>query len=383
MNRKQLIALCVCNLGVTLMGTMVLTLLPVYAVELGIDQGLTGIYIGVAFGTMALGSLAGGWLSNRFQRRTLTLLVASVVALPATVLMGQSGNLAVLIICTLIVFFAGGLTVALVAILTGLFADPDQRGRTFGIVTMMLGVGQAIGGIATGFIADRWGFQGLYQAAALVWLVPFVAALFMQDKIIERPLAGQPKPVSVPLPSAFWLLMSAAILVSITNNGVMLARTFLMDDLEFDATAISSLLSITGLISIPLPFVIGWLSDRLGRRQLLILCYVLASAGTLVLLAEPSLPQFWLSAALLSFIGSSMSVGNALVIDVTAPEAMSTALARYASASFISGIVGYGVTGLIIQRLGLQVSLLLGAILLLVGILMVSRVRHQVQVAHA
>jgi predicted MFS family arabinose efflux permease len=78
-----------------------------------------------------------------------------------------------------------------------------------------------------------------------------------------------------------------------------------------------------------------------------------------------------------------MSVGNALVIDVTAPEAMSTALARYASASFISGIVGYGVTGLIIQRLGLQVSLLLGAILLLVGILMVSRVRRQVQVAHA
>src|SRR5215207_8582351 len=168
MNRKQLIALCVCNLGVTLMGTMVLTLLPVYAVELGIDQGLTGIYIGVAFGTMAFGSLAGGWLSNRFQRRTLTLLVASVVALPATVLMGQSGSLAVLVICTLIVFFAGGLTVALVAILTGLFADPDQRGRTFGIVTMMMGVGQAIGGIATGFIVDRWGFQGLYLAAALV-----------------------------------------------------------------------------------------------------------------------------------------------------------------------------------------------------------------------
>ena len=383
MNRKQLIALCICNLGVTLMGTMVLTLLPVYAVELGIDQGLTGIYIGVAFGTMAFGSLAGGWLSNRFQRRTLTLLIASVVALPATVLMGQPGSLVVLVICTLIVFFAGGLTVALVAILTGLFADPDQRGCTFGIVTMMLGVGQAIGGIATGFIADRWGFQGLYLAAALVWIAPFIAALFMQDKVIERPLADQPKPAFVPLPTAFWLLMIAAILASITNNGVMLTRTFLMDDLEFDATAISSLLSITGLVSIPLPFVIGWLSDRLGRRQLLILCYALASAGTLVLLAEPSLPQFWLSAALLSFIGSSMSVGNALVIDVTAPEALSTALARYSSASFISGIVGYGVTGLIIQGLGLQVSLLLGAGLLLVAIVMVARVHHQVQVAQA
>jgi len=66
---KQLVALFLCNLIVWTMGNGLVPLLPVYASQLGADQAVAGYYMAFSFLALAAGTLAGGWLSDRLQRR--------------------------------------------------------------------------------------------------------------------------------------------------------------------------------------------------------------------------------------------------------------------------------------------------------------------------
>lgn len=383
MSRRQLAALVICYLGQYVMGNMAYSLLPVYTVKLGMDESSIGIYLGLAFAAITAGALSSGWFSDRFQRRKLTLILSSAVGIPATLLMGQVSDFALLTLFTLIVWFAAGLGNATVSILAGLHADPQERGRVFGILSSAVALGIALGSFTAGAIVDRWGFAVLYGLAALTWLIPIVAALFIQDSVTTRPPAGQPKPAAVTLSRAIWLLLIANVLIAVTNFSSGFARPLTMNRLGFDASAISSASGISGLVTLPLPFLVGLLSDRIGRRQLLVAGYLLMSLGTLVLVPALNLWQFWASSSLIALAGSAAGVATAFVTDLAEPEALSTALSRFSATPWIGAIIGYVATGLVIQGLGLTTTLLIGATLPVLAILMLLGIRKRVQLVPA
>ena len=73
MEKKQLAALFACGLVGWTIAQGTLALLPVYAVRLGADPAWAGYYLALAFVAVTLGTLAAGWLSDRFQRRKALL----------------------------------------------------------------------------------------------------------------------------------------------------------------------------------------------------------------------------------------------------------------------------------------------------------------------
>ena len=384
MRRKQLITLALYSLGMYVMGNMAITLLPVYAVQRGMNESMVGIYFALAFSLTTIGAFVGGWLSNRFQRRKLTLIVVSVIGIPATYLMGQSHNLTTLTLFTLIDWFIVGIAVAVLNILVGMYAQPHERGRIFGMIATMIALGQVIGAFVCGAVVQRWGFPALYSLTALAWLAPLIAALFIQDdQRIIRP-KGQPKPAAVPLGRAVSLMIVATILASISGNIAGLARPLTMNLLGFDANAISSAASVSGLVALPLPFLVGWLSDRTGRRQVLLASYIVTCLGMLVLIGALNLGQFWLSGSLMALAGGAGGVASALLTDLAPAEAQGTALARFSATPWIAAIIGFGATGVVIQTLGLAVTLLIGAALPLSAIaLLLWSTRRSLEVVPA
>ncbi len=65
-----------------------------------------------------------------------------------------------------------------------------------------------------------------------------------------------------------------------------------MNRLGFTATSISFTIAIGGLVSMPGSLLMGWLSDRIGRKRLVLACYAAGLTSLLVLAWPRSLGNF-------------------------------------------------------------------------------------------
>ena len=360
MQLKQLAALFIVGIGFNSVGGTIGALLPVFAGRLGADPAGVGLLFALIFAGMAAGNLFSGWISNRWQHRKAILIGAGILQTVTLFVTGQSANLTQLTILSVLVTVFGGMIISMANALTGLSAGEDERGRVFGILGSTAGIGLLLGGIVSGPVVDRWGYSGLFIAAALLTTLQPLAGLFLEDKTID-PMVGRAEIISTTQGSvwsrAFILLFLASIIAFAVNGMQGLSRTLIMDQRHFLAADITSTVAVGGLISIPFPFVIGWLSDRVGRKPLIIICYLATAICVLVLIISTSLWHFWVSAVLASMTGAGFGVGLAMVTDLVPPESIGTAIALFGSTSWVGLIIGSGLTGTAIENLGMTQAL--------------------------
>ena len=172
-----------------------------------------------------------------------------------------------------------------------------------------------------------------------------------------------------------WCLFIAFILANTASSGAGLARALHMNGLNFTATAISSTGAIASLVTLPLSYMLGWGSDRLERKLVLIGAFAFVVLGGLILVVASSLWQFWLSAALLQIVGPSMGVGTALVTDIAPSDSVGTAISRFSSTFWIGAAIGFGGTGLLISNLDIHTTFLIGVGVAVIATLFVNLIR--------
>jgi MFS family permease len=377
MKRKQLAALFFSVLVPYTIGGLLMPLLPVYISRLGIEATVSGFYFAVSFLGLAAGSLSAGWLSNRFQKRKWTLFIGGLLGIPSIYMMGQVNHIVPLTLLTIFVWFLGGINVATVNILTGISAPKEERGRIFGIIGTGLSLGGIIGGVISGMLVNKWGFEALFTFTAIIELVQMTAALQLEDKRVE---AQKRKETNVPVPvmnTALWLLFGAGILASVANMSTALSRPLLMESMQFSAIEISSASAVAGFLTLPLSTLLGWSSDRIGRKPILIIAYSVGLVGIILLGITSDLYLLWFSAALVTVIPLGMGVGTALVTDVSAPQTLSTALARYASTPFIGGAIGFAFSGMLISRFGIGLTISVASAIAFAGIMLLMPLGQQ------
>ena len=173
------------------------------------------------------------------------------------------------------------------------------------------------------------------------------------------------------------LLFFASIFAFMTSAVQGMGRSLLMDKLGFDAAAITSTVAVSGLITLPFPLMLGWLSDRLGRKPLIIFCYLASTMSLLILAGSVNLWHFWVSTALQTLVGASLAVGSALVTDLVSPEALGSGLSLLGATNSIGLVIGNAATGAAIQNLGMTPTLVVGAFVALVAIALLVPIRRQ------
>jgi MFS family permease len=92
-SRKQLVLLFLCNLIPWIVGYGLIPLLPVYATQLGASSAVSGYYLAFAYLAITVGALSAGWVSDRFNQRKLPLIIAGLINIPLTWLMGQISSI--------------------------------------------------------------------------------------------------------------------------------------------------------------------------------------------------------------------------------------------------------------------------------------------------
>ncbi len=383
--KKQLFALFACSLVGWTIAQGTLALLPLYAVRLGADPASIGTYLSLAFLALTLGTLASGWLADTFQRRKALIIVAGALNVPTTWLMGQATAFWQLALLTAIVWFFVGVGFTTISILAGLFAGQAERGKIFGVLAINTSLGALVGGFVSGPIVEQWGYPVLFLAAALCWTLQPAIALLLQDKVLVR--ARREAVSTVPAPpafgGAFYLLLLANVIAFAAGFVAVLGRPLLMDRLGFDLAAISGAVAVGGAISLPFPLLLGWLSDRLGRYWLIIVCFLTGALGLVLLAVSVSSWHFWAASILLAGVGVSLGIGPALVTDLVEQDSLGRALAWYGFAPTTGGIIGFMLTGYAIETFGMTRTFVAGALLTLIAIALVVQVRRARQLAPA
>jgi MFS family permease len=379
MSKKQLFALFLCSLVGWVVGNGLTPLLPVYATKLGAAPAVTGYYLSFSFLALAVGTLVGGWLSDKLQRRKALLVAASAMAVPALWLMGQATNVWHLAALTATVWLCAGMGVTQINILAGLFAGETERGRVFGILALTSPLGALAGGLATGPMADRWGYPTMFAVLSLFLGLWPLTGLLVEDKVVARIRRGEASTVEERpgLGRGFAFLLLASLAATVANFMGLLGRSLAMDDLGFVAAVISGTAAVGGAVTLPLPPLVGWLSDRVGRKRFLALCYLACAVGLSVLAASVSLWHFWVASSLLSVLSYAGSgVGSALVIDLVPQESLGRGISLFGATTWAGGIIGYAGAGHALQTLGMTPTFIAGVFLSLIAIALLIPIRR-------
>ncbi len=366
----QLAVLFVYSLVTWTVGNGLLPLLPKYAGSLGADPAAVGIYLGISYAAIALGTGAAGWVADRLgHRRTLMVLVGLAVV-PFFLVTSQITAFWQVVVVTSIIWFLGGMSLTFASILAGLWAGPAERGRVLGVLAVSAPTGSILGGLGIGLLADRVGFSLLWVVLGLFYLVCPATGLLVRDAPEGRPAPVRGAALQGMWSTAFLILLVCGLVGATGSLMSSLGRSLAMQ--AFSNADITSTVAVSGLVTLPFPFLLGFLSDRLGRLPFLALCFAAGVAGLLVYSGATVLWQFWLASALVAFVSYvSTGVSSALVVDLVDRAALGRGLALFSMMGWAGGIAGFAVGGYVYGTLGYSNGFLVGAALVATALLLV------------
>jgi MFS family permease len=341
--RKTVFVLAIC---MALQMTSFVMILPLFArrfSEIGAGVGLLG-ESAMAYALAAtLSAPFMGTLADRFGRRLVVLgsLGTYILAFTGYLFASSAGMF------ILLRGLAGALTAGLIPAVTGIVADlapGNQRARWIGIVNGGASVGWIVGPVVGGMLYDHWGYQVALVVSILIALVSLLAAYLTipeTHKGDSNPTIGMKKRVSAFRTSALNSnppsfrdtlpkpIFSFAVILLI-YFAVMFAWAFIeprfmfyaYDNLGWNSSMLGLVMSTYGIAMALGEFGLSHLSDRLGRKPVILLGLALFSAQFIGL-------AFFRNYMLIAVSFVIAGLGNALFDPAISASILDIAPAKY------------------------------------------------------
>jgi MFS family permease len=370
--RKQMTALGICYFVVFTGLAAVVGTMPVYLTLLGQESTLIGFFLAAGYVALAVSTVAAGRLSDLLQRRKPLLILGGALCAPFAWMLGQTTNVILLMLMIVGLLFMMGLVTTMVSTLTGLFSDAANRGRLFGILNLSVGLGLMFGSFASGPIIDRWDYPTMFRLLAAFYLIVPAVGWFIQDKVVAKTENATRVPMMGLLLSnrTFLLLFLASILSQAGNTLIFLTRPLIMTALDYDTSAVTTAAAVGSLITLPLPLIVGWLADYVGRKRVIVASFIGPIAGLLVLAGAIEIWHFWLASILQTIMSVSGVVGSSFITDTFSEGDLGTALSLLNATPWIGIVIGLSAGGLAISTFDMTPTLLIGAAVSFIALVM-------------
>ncbi len=352
---------------------IILPLFPTMMKELDLDYQDLG-FIASAFSVAwGLSALAAGGVSDRIGRRRMLIPAVILFSILAGGSGLASGLASLLLLRVLMGLSEGAYTPASIAA-TIEASKPTRRGFNLGLQQNLYAVlGLALGPIlATQLLAVlpswRWVFL-------LVSLPGFVLALGLHRLLrdtqgtLDAPQAADDNPAerrwtdifrhrNVPLNMLGMCFMLTCLLVVTT-----MTPSYLVDALHLDTRQMGFVLSAMGFGGFTGQLVLPGLSDWVGRKTVVLICYAITFAAILIFLKlGPDQIALFIVLFLISFFTNSMICLNVGPLTGEAVPACLTATATgvvVGTGEALGGGFAPSLAGYVAQHFGLQYAFLL------------------------
>ncbi len=248
----------------------------------------------------------------------------------------------------------------------GLLAEqfpPHRRG--FAISAHIAGgnVGTVLVAIAGGWLVTVLGWRAAVVLFGLPAVVVALAILaFVDESGTDRAAAvahGSIRSAYARIlrtPSLLWVFLTSILGGGGRGLGVvnLFVLLYLSDVIGLDPGTTNAMYAALIVLSVPAPLVAGWLSDRLGRKPLIVGVYVGGAVGFLAFVAAgSSLVGLWLGIAIMGVFSFAESPQlQALLADLAPPEIRDAAFGTYFTLAFGIGALWAAVYGAVIDVLG-------------------------------
>ena len=352
-----------------------LYLAPYIVPEFHLTHSQVGMLASVLAITWAISTLVFGALSDRIGRRPI--LIPAVFAFSIlSWLSGIAHSFHQLLLIRALMGIAEGPCWSIMTALIEESSTPTRRGRNIGIVVSAGAlVGLAVAPVLTTQVAARFGWRWAFFVAG----APGILMGLLMWKFVKEPerdaSAGAESRHRVRLQDYFsilryrniWLCcLGAAGFISWLFLSNVFAPLYITEVAHQAPTTAGFLLGATGLGSFLLGFILPSVSDRLGRKPVLLAMAAMSALVPLVLLIPPLYAYPWLLAAILLLTNAGQGMPTLVMVliptESVPPQFAATSIGL---ATLVGEIVGATIAptlgGALAESHGLGITLLMAA----------------------
>ncbi len=349
---------------------MLYPILPVFLTQtLGAGGSAVGLIDGVAQATQNIVQGFSGWLSDKLQKRKSIALAGYLLAAVAKPLIGLSTGWQGVLGARFLDRLGAGTRSAPRDALIASSADEEHRGKAFGLEGIGDNLGAFLGPLLAVFL-----LLFLHLEMRLIFylaVIPGLLAVLMVMLVTERPMAVSAKSkLDVSLrqfPTAYWryLLVTGLFGIGNSSNAFLILQT---QDIGASLEATVLIYAAFNLVAALISYPAGYLSDKWGRRNILLLSFIIffvtyvgfALTRSMLLIAG-------LFALYGLYQGIFRSVGKALATDFVPEQLRASGVGWYNTTIGLLGLVASIVAGLLWDHVGHSAVFVYGAVFAVVG----------------
>ena len=336
----NIILLGITSLLTDISSEMVYPILPTFLITvIGASPAILGLIEGIAESSASLLKVCSGYFSDKIKRRKPFTIFGYLGSTIGKLILFLSASWHLVLLGRTIDRFGKGIRTAPRDALIAESSKEGRRGAAFGLHRAMDTLGAVIGVVAAYFLIlrfehnpDKWALRNIFLISLIPALLGVLFLFFVREKKQES--IPQPKKLSFRWGSLdkrlkVFLIFSFIFTLGNSSNQFLLLRAKNAgNSLSLVILFYLAYNIVYSLVAYPA----SWLSDKIGRKKLLVAGYLFYGLVYLGFALNNSTNSFWLLFCLYGlYIGFTEGVEKALVTDIAPQDLRATAIGLHAT----------------------------------------------------
>lgn len=364
----NIVALGLVSFFADISSEMVYPIIPLYLTsDFGATPALVGIIEGIAESLASLLKVFSGYITDKYKKKKPIALIGYAASLVYKIALIFAGSWTGILGARVIDRIGKGVRTTPRDVMVSESAEKNQMGKAFGVHKALDMAGSAIGIFSAYYILKSSQGNFDYKNIFLMAIIPAAISLFMFLLVKEKPdtrVAKEREPFwnnikKLDSQLKMYLLVAFVFTLGNSSNTFLLLRA---KSVGFDDTTVILLYFLYNITASILAIPLGKLSDKLGRKRILVSGYIVFSVVYLSFVF--ALNKTVIAAAFVLYgVYTAMTAGveRAFIAEISPKELKGTMLGLHSTIVGIALLPASTIAGFLWNLFGARVPFIFGA----------------------